>query len=621
MTKRSIQKAKSLFGGITVVSLFLSSCYNEIKEPLEDSDVPIRITTDILPPSTRVSQEKFETKDAIGFFLLTNTDNLNESYFKNIQFTFHEGEDFIPSKELYYPKTQDPSTIISYYPYKKDILTDEGFLRVSIKSNSSDKAKEVDTDFLIARKENVFADLKPQQLNFKHALAKVEVEIKPAQGYSAEEILGTEPLLKILNQPTEALFDTQKGIFTQHTNKLDLQPNAQWQVQDGIIKGCSFLYIPKEATSTDEQITILAENITYKCSFPKKWNLKAGTVNRLTINYTPSKGIEIAKAESNIKPWEKGENDEVNTQIETCAIQTTMFKFQNTNVYRLVNSQGIIRAQVCRELLVNKEMKTEAVVIYPIDKDLKVANRGICLKTFNLKDNIVGDTIIWDKKDNSFSIAKHGSKVDNTYFFIDTQGEICFSEPKTPDYIHSEEVYLNSKKESLANQYPIVKIGTQYWTTENWKEEFKSDHTPLAFEKAKTVINAGYTMSSYCGDEHFYNRAAIESEALNPQGWAIPSTEEWKKLFKYIDQDYNLLKSGQWISATSPLNSIFKITPRGCFVRGEFKTDSNCFAAYDSQSEDKLTTIIFHNREDLPPLEIRLIKTNDYMLNIRLIKR
>lgn len=197
MTKRSIQKAKSLFGGITVVSLFLSSCYNEIKEPLEDSDVPIRITTDILPPSTRVSQEKFETKDAIGFFLLTNTDNLNESYFKNIQFTFHEGEDFIPSKELYYPKTQDPSTIISYYPYKKDILTDEGFLRVSIKSNSSDKAKEVDTDFLIARKENVFADLKPQQLNFKHALAKVEVEIKPAQGYSAEEILGTEPLLKI----------------------------------------------------------------------------------------------------------------------------------------------------------------------------------------------------------------------------------------------------------------------------------------------------------------------------------------------------------------------------------------------------------------------------------------
>ena len=619
MTKRSIQKAKSLFGGITVVSLFLSSCYNEIKEPLEDGDVPIRITTDILPPTTRVANDKFETKDAIGFFLLTNTDNLNESYFKNIPFTFHEGEDFIPSKELYYPKTQDPSTIISYYPYKKDILTEEGFLKVSI--NSPEKDKELATDFLIARKENVFADLKPQQLDFKHALAKVEIEIKPAQGYSAEEILSTKPLLKILNQPTEALFDAQKEVFTQHTNKHDLQPKAQWQVQDGLIKGCSFLYIPKETTSKEELITIQAENITYKCQFPENWNLKAGTINRLTINYTPSKGIEIAKAESNIKPWTEGQNSEVNTHIETNGIQTSMFKFENTNVYQLVNSQGIIRAQVCRELLINKDVRAEAVIIYPIGKDLKVENKGICLNTFTQGYDIAGDTIIWDEKDNSFSIAKQVEKIDNTYFFINTQGEVCFSEPKTSDFIHCEEVYLNNSDTSLANQYPIVKIGTQYWITKNWKEEFKNDHTPLAFEQAKTVINAGYTMSTYASDQHFYSRAAIESEALTPQGWAIPSTEEWQKLFKYIEDDYNRLKSGQWISGSSPINSALGISQGGCFVRGGYKTDSNCFTAYDSQNEDKLTSIIFHNREDLPPLEIRPIKTNDYMLSIRLIKR
>lgn len=622
MTKRTIQKARMFFGGITVASLFFSSCYNEVKESLEDGDIPIRITTDILPPTTRVTDENFETKDAIGFFLLTNTDKLNEAYFKNTPFTFQKETDFIPTKELYYPKTQDPSQIISYFPYQKDILTDEGLLKVCIVDKASEKAEPTIVDFLIAKKEEVFADLKPQELSFKHTLAKIEIEIKPSQGYTPEEILSTKPLLKIHNQSTQALFDAQKEIFSQHSNKQDLQPKANWKIEEGIIKGCSFLYIPKEISPTDEFITIQAEHITYKCSFPKNWSVTPGTINRLTINYTPSKGIAIAKAESDITPWKEGNKIEINSQIETNAIQTSLFDFKNTAVYQLVNAQGIPKAQVCRELLINKEVKTEAIVIYPVDKELRIGHKGVCLKSFDQEGSLMGDTIVWDKKDNSFSIVQRKEEAINAYFFINTQGEICFSRPKNCELIHLEEEYLSPNNTSEKNQYPIVKIGTQYWTQRNWKEELNSNGKPFAFEADKFIINAGYSTSKFIAGEYFYNRAAVESDLVSPQGWAIPKTEEWRMLSKYIQNDYNLLKSGQWKNGVPSVpNTQLSIISVGVFANTGYKTGSTGYWAYNPTDKNKLTAMLFHNLPELDPLEIRPIDSNDYQLNIRLIKR
>ena len=610
------QKANRLFGGITLLSLFLSSCYNEVKEELEEGSVPIKITADILPPTTRVANDQFENKDAIGFFLLTGSDNLEEAYFKNIPFKFQKGKDFTPSKELYYPKTQDPSKIISYYPYREDILTEDGYLRISTEIDSSNKNKPDLPDFLIAEKENVFADLKPQELSFRHLLAKVEIDIKPAEGYTPEEILSTHPALEIHNLASEAIYDTHKLSFGQHHYNSSLQPKGSWKVEEGVLKGCYFLYIPQEAAPTNQFITIQAENITYKCPFPENWILKSGTINRLTINYTPSKGIEIAKAESDIHPWTEGEKADSNSQIETNAIQTSMFNFDKTCVYQLVNASGKVRAQVCRELLMNKELRTEALVIYPASGEKLISDKGICLKTFDEEVNITGDTITWDKKENTFTLTKCQTPT-NSYFFISTTGEICFTQPQECELIHIEELYLDTKM-----HYPIVKIGTQYWTAQNWKEKQKTDHSPLAYEPDKIVINAGYTTSKLTPGEYFYNRAAVESDMLIPSPWSIPTLEEWQTLLAYIQNDYTLLKSGKWEDESSTSNKTsFGMNQVGSFAKKEFRSNSTCYWAYNPKSKDKLTAIIFQNFEGIDPLEIRKIDTNDYLLSLRLIKR
>ena len=606
-----MQKAKMLFVGITLESLFLSSCYNEVNEHPEDEDIPIRVATDILPPTTRVTNNQFEAKDAIGFFLLTNTDNLKEAHFNNIPFTFQKGKDFTPSKEIFYPKTKNSCEIISYYPFRKDVLTDDGLLKIATENSTGIP------DFMIARKEKVFANLKPQQLNFKHVLAKVEIEIKPTKGYTPEEILSTSPLLEIHNLPHEALLDIRTFIFSHHGKNLNIQPKTAWRVQDGGLKGFSFLYIPQEKTQTNQFITIQAENITYKCPFPENWDLKSGTINRLTINYTPSKGIEIAKAESDIQEWIEGQNASSDSQIETNAIQNSMFNFEKTSVYNLVNDQGIIRAEICRELLVSKELKTEAIVIYPIDDNNQVSNKGVCLKTFDSTAHIAGETITWNKAKNSFSLSGDKGDAINTYFFIDSKGAVCFTKPEDCELIHIEESYLKRN----AN-YPIVKIGTQYWTGTNWQEKQKTDHTPLAFEANKIVINAGYTTNKDTPTECFYNRAAIESELIAPEDWSISTLEDWKTLFAYIQNDYNLLKSGKWDNgASEPINTRLAINQIGSFAKGEFRSNSTCYWTYNSTAKDKLTAVIFHNLPTYAPLEIRTIQSNDYLLSIRLIKR
>jgi len=91
------------------------------------------------------------------------------------------------------------------------------------------------------------------------------------------------------------------------------------------------------------------------------------------------------------------------------------------------------------------------------------------------------------------------------------------------------------------NLYQTVKIGDQWWMAENLKVEHYRDGS-LITEIATTEADSVWSQSlgAYCSFEdstygHLYNHFAIEDiNQLAPEGWHIPSDEEWKTLEKTI---------------------------------------------------------------------------------------
>jgi len=94
------------------------------------------------------------------------------------------------------------------------------------------------------------------------------------------------------------------------------------------------------------------------------------------------------------------------------------------------------------------------------------------------------------------------------------------------------------------NTYNVVKIGNQCWMSENLKTTRFKDNTEIGY-----TINNGEWMSSnvalyawYESDEAFYgshygalyNWHAANSDKLCPDGWHVPTKEEFEALASYL---------------------------------------------------------------------------------------
>jgi uncharacterized protein (TIGR02145 family) len=93
------------------------------------------------------------------------------------------------------------------------------------------------------------------------------------------------------------------------------------------------------------------------------------------------------------------------------------------------------------------------------------------------------------------------------------------------------------------NVYPILKIGSQTWTTINLKTTRYNDGTaiPTGLNDADWAIGATGAYAIYDNDPanntnygKLYNWYAVNTGKLAPTGWHIPSRAEWTALTDYL---------------------------------------------------------------------------------------
>jgi len=106
------------------------------------------------------------------------------------------------------------------------------------------------------------------------------------------------------------------------------------------------------------------------------------------------------------------------------------------------------------------------------------------------------------------------------------------------------------------NVYETIKIGDQWWTTENLRATKYRNGDPIQFITEDTLWKNS-TIGSYCTFDNIANNinvtgglynwyAVNNANSIAPEGWHIPTDAEWKMLEKHLGMSNNDLEKVNW---------------------------------------------------------------------------
>lgn len=208
-------------------------------------------------------------------------------------------------------------------------------------------------------------------------------------------------------------------------------------------------------------------------------------------------------------------------------------EFLNSRVMKAVDDEGKKIAEICNEYILSIDaVKT---VIYPVDADGKAdLTKGI------LAEN--GGSVVWDTATNSATVTDGTEEIK--VFYVDEEGNILFAIPEAhnPEGANVVADLLVDTRGGETLKYKIVKIGTQYWMAENLRAKNYADGTSITqytgndADAWQNDTEGAYKLPSDDSSAAglfgmFYNGFAVTSEkGLAPDGWAVPTADQWNLL-------------------------------------------------------------------------------------------
>lgn len=132
------------------------------------------------------------------------------------------------------------------------------------------------------------------------------------------------------------------------------------------------------------------------------------------------------------------------------------------------------------------------------------------------------------------------------------------------------------------NEYATIEIGNQTWFAENLRTTLYNDDSPIQYiESAEDWANTQVGAYSYFenNSEHahsygaLYNWYAVQTNALCPEGWRVPTLDDWNILFDFV--------GGEEIAGE-------KLKATYMWTNTEYGTDEFGFSALPTASRNSL---------------------------------
>lgn len=557
--------------------LVSTSCVNEISEEPTTlpGEIPIRLSTQILCNPTRVIDNKFQEKDAIGLYVLTQPSTINQKrYIDNMRFTCSQTSGFEPEETIYYPKGNGECNFISYYPFQETgIEPDKSTMQVQIQADQSTVGGLSLSDFMIAVNNDITPSQNMVAMEYKHKLCKLEIIIRPAAGEDLQELLADNPTLSLNGFHSEASYDFLTGQFGSSGQTSGIIPYGEWKIENNTLTGKKAILIPEKIESGSHYINMEIDGKSYSCPFPDNFQLSSEKSCSIGIIYKSSEGIQINNFDHSIADWTEGESGETTAQETSGIIHLAALKFSKSNVYKAIN-EGTQVAEICKEYLLADNIDAQAIVAYPVLNGKTDLNNGTVICLLDEAAAVHGGKVSWNKVNNVLAYTPGNQSVIND-FYIAEDNSISISKPENPLPVRLQEDVLTDIRNTETKTYPIVKIGIQYWMGRSLEATRYTDGNIIKEIKDLQINMSGYLTYD---NKYFYTLSALATGNLPAIGWKIPNQKEWNFLKDYLKNKASNLKYGSWKSTKEGNNydalnkSYFNGIPEGYFLNnGENK--------------------------------------------------
>ena len=574
-------------GFLIFISIVLTACVNHISEEegeiINNGDIPLKFVADIHEiVNTRVANNNFEEGDEIGLFALAgNTTMQEERYADNLHFVRSSNGEFVSDESVYYPDDGVTLNLISYYPYQeKGIPMGESTMQVSVATTQNKPEDYSLSDFLVASKEDVLASKEAVPLTYNHQFFRLKITLVPGEGENVEDMLSVNPTLSVSGFYTKAIYDFQKKTFFTYSEEKEITPAGEWEIEEGRLVGKELILIPQEATVGYQYITLEAGGKPYTCLLPSTLQLKSGKQRELEITFVADEDILMSKVSGEIGDWDGTEVDQTESVTLHKYVDVSKLTFENSNVYKVLNS-GKQVAEICKEYLVTPELSSQAIVAYPMKEDGSVdLSQGTVAQLLGKSGKVHGGSVSWNVGDNSLTYTVGNLAARNNVYVL-ADGKISLSVAVADNVLSvlALEDVARDVRGGMIHNYPLVKIGTQYWMRDNLETALYVNGDELPKLDAVTENAVGYLQSG--AEHHFYTASVALSANFLPAHWNIPNKGDWDLLNTYLKGDASLLKSGTWLplktgETAQPANNLsgFNAAPIGMWV----EPNQNIFA-------------------------------------------
>lgn len=292
----------------------------EVDNPsMDDSPIAVRIGGEIDQlMKTRVNDGGFCDGDAVGIYVVNYEDGMPGTLLvkgnqaDNIRFVYKETKNiWTPDEPVYYKDKNTHADIYGYYPYSSPTSADEFFFEVA-KDQTADATQGAlcayeASDFLWAKAADITPTTEQIQLNFRHLMASVVVELTPGTGWEDGEWDGLEKEVLIANTVRKSHINLQTGTVTPSG---DAPLDGIVPVRDGAASFRAVVVPQTMAAGTVLlNITVGGDSRVYKKSDSVEY--VQGKKNSLLLKVSKkasSAGIELELVSESITPWE---NDNV----------------------------------------------------------------------------------------------------------------------------------------------------------------------------------------------------------------------------------------------------------------------------------------------------------------------
>lgn len=531
----------------------LSACRHESAPLAEPGAIEVTLSA-ASRIQTRVTDNRFEASDAVGLYLLQQPQTLDATrWADNVRFVF-DGAGWQADAPLYYPPTTDPCDFYAYYPYRADALpTASSALACEVAADQRTTSAWQQSDLLVAEKFDVTPSPDPVPLVFKHRLTEVCIELLPGTGFATvDELAASQPEVRVKNTCLKGRYDLAAKTVSDLSASADIVPAGQWTVSGDRLVGKRAIVLPQTVAGDVPFVEVKAEGRTYAFFFGERHVLASAT--RQTCTLTLKKSATQGGIAGEVADWENDEaleGDLVETEIDEPdpASGNYVFAvpdFADSEVYRAMVG-GKVVAEICREYLRADGVNSRAVVAYPVADNVADLGRGRVLQLLDADGQpaagaVHGGKVAWDVDANVLNYTAGTENARTAVYYSSAEG-LAFAALEGANPVDPTPYRLDDGRDGVS--YPIVKVATQYWMGSNLKAEAYVDGTSLLRADSDTdwTKDVSNKKSAYCVKDgnHYYTYAAATATGIAPEGWGLPTYNQWMALGTYVNNEGALL--------------------------------------------------------------------------------